>query len=237
VDPDAPVAGANQQARHPASEAPEQTKHPAPPLFEAGPVDDDVFLDVLDRALRAVGEAGIPAVLIGGIASTVYGRPRWSEDIDLLVRPEDADRTLDALAAAGFDVHRTFPDWLYKAFREGVLVDVIFKSTGDIYLDQDMLDRSRTETFRGRAIPVAPAEDLLVMKALAHSEPTPRYWHDALGVLTRADLDWEYLLDRARHGPRRVLSLLLYAQSNDLAVPEDVVERLYRFARGDPLSA
>jgi hypothetical protein len=173
--------------------------------------------------------------VIGGIASAVFGRPRWSEDIDLLVRPEDADRTLDVLAAAGFEVHRTFPDWLYKAFREGVLVDVIFKSTGDIYLDQEMLDRSRVEMFRGRAIPVVSAEDLLVMKALAHSEPTPRYWHDALGVVTRADLDWEYVLGRARHGPRRVLSLLLYAQSNALAVPDDVVGRLFRLARGEPL--
>jgi hypothetical protein len=212
-------------------------KHPAPPVFEAGPVDEDVFLDVLDRVLHAVGEAGIPGVLIGGIASAVFGRPRWSVDIDLLVRPEDADPTLEALVAAGFEVHRTFPDWLYKAFRDGVLVDVIFKSTGDIYLDQEMLDRSRVELFRGRPVPVAAAEDLLVMKALAHSEPTPRYWHDALGLLARADLDWEYVLGRARHGPRRVLSLLLYAQSNDLAVPEHVVERLYRFARGEPLPA
>jgi predicted nucleotidyltransferase len=214
----------------------DQTKHPSPPDFDGGAVGEETFLQMLDQVMHVVDETGLPAVLIGGIASAVFGRPRWSEDIDLLVRPEDADRHLDAMAEDGFEVHRTFPDWLYKAFRDGVLVDVIFKSTGDIYLDQEMLDRSRTESFRGRPLVVAPPEDLLVMKALAHSEPTPRYWHDALGVLIRSDLDWEYLLRRARNGPRRILSLLLYAQSNGLAVPDEIVDRLYRFARGEPLA-
>jgi hypothetical protein len=38
---------------------------------------------------------------------------------------------------------------------------------------------------------------------------------------------WEYLLRRARRsGPRRVLSLMLYAESNDLAVPAEAVESL-----------
>lgn len=58
--------------------------------------------------------------------------------------------------------------------------------------------------------------------------PVRRHWHDALALRSRRDLDWQYLPRRARHGPRRVLSLLLDAQSNDLPVPAKVIDDLYR---------
>ena len=60
-----------------------------------------------------------------------------------------------------------------------------------------------------------------------HAEYSPRHWHDALALIVACDLDWDYLARRARHGPRRVLSLLLYAQSNDLPVPARVVQDLF----------
>ncbi len=174
--------------------------HPAPPQFEigAGDVDEEVLLAVLDEVCGIIGASGVPWIMIGGIACAVFGRPRWSDDIDVFLRPEDAERSLDALAAAGYETHRTYPDWLFKAFKDGVLVDLIFKSAGDVYLDDEMLLRSRVESFHGHTVRVASPEDLLVMKTLAHSEPTPRYWHDALGVLSRSNLDWDYLLRRAR---------------------------------------
>ena len=60
----------------------------------------------------------------------------------------------------------------------------------------------------------------------AHSEETPRYWYDGLSVLARNELDWDYLLRRARHGPRRVMSFLLFARSNGLVIPQRVVDAL-----------
>src|SRR5205085_2071543 len=77
--------------------------------------------------------------------------------------------------------------------------------------------------FRGRILPLVSREDLLVMKALAFGEQTPSYWHEALGIIARGELDWDYVLYRARHGMRRVLSLLVDAQSNDLHVPPRAV--------------
>jgi hypothetical protein len=65
------------------------------------------------------------------------------------------------------------------------------------------------------------------MKAIAHDQDTPRYWHDALGIIAHTELDWDYLLQRARIGPRRVLSLLLHAQSDDLIVPDRAVRQLF----------
>jgi predicted nucleotidyltransferase len=197
------------------------------PSFESRVVDEDTFIGVLGEAVQALEAQGIPYVLIGGIASSILGRPRWTRDLDLFVRHEDALRSLDALAGAGFTTQRTDPFWLYKGIKHGVLVDVIFRSTGDIYLDDEMLSRSRVEEFRGQPVRVMAPEDLLVIKAVVHDEKTPRHWYDALGIIGHSDLDWDYLLRRARRAARRVLSLLLYAQSNDLLVPPAVVRELF----------
>jgi predicted nucleotidyltransferase len=192
---------------------------------------DQTFLDVLDEAQRSIDASGVPNALIGGIASVVLGRPRWTrsrEDIDFFVRFEDSRTVLQALDDAGFTTEETNEQWLFKAFRSEVQVDVIFRSTGDIYLDEEMIERIRVEEFQGRKVRVVSPEDLLMMKVLAHGEETFHYWHDALGLVARGDLDWPYLVRRARrHGARRVLSLLLYAQSIDLVVPSRVIDELY----------
>jgi hypothetical protein len=65
------------------------------------------------------------------------------------------------------------------------------------------------------------------MKAVVHDEEGPRHWHDALGIIMGTNLDWDYLERRASRAPRRVLSLLLYAHSIDLSVPNGVIRRLF----------
>ncbi len=190
--------------------------------------DEGTFLAVLADTAEALAQKGIPHLFLGGVSSATYGRPRSTRDIDVFVRPEDAGLALDALAAFGFGTEQTYPDWLYKAFKEGVTVDVVFSSTGGILLDDEMLERATVESYRGKDVPVLPPEDMLVIKALAHEEHMPRHWHDGLAVVARCQLDWDYVVRRARrHGARRVLSLLLYAQSNDLVVPNGPIRALF----------
>jgi len=88
-------------------------------------------------------------------------------------------------------------------------VDLIFATGRGIYFDDEMLARASIRSFRDVAVRVVSPEDLVLIKAIAHDEATPRHWHDALGVLLRAELDWDYLLARSRFGQRRLLSLLL----------------------------
>ena len=185
------------------------------------------FLDVFDTTINAIQGAGIPYVLMGGVASATVGRPRVTRDIDVFVRPEDARHVIDVLAKAGFETEERHPHWLYKGWKDGILVDVIFRSSGDIYLDDEMLERSTEGEYKGSRFRLIPPEDLLVIKAIVHDEHMPRHWHDALGIVAADELDWDYLLRRARHGARRVLSLLLYAQSNDLLVPANVLRQLF----------
>ena len=197
--------------------------------------DVEAFLGVLDEALDAVDSAGIPYLLIGGIGSAVFGRDRGTRDIDLFVRPETAHKVLEVLEERGFETKIEYEHWLYKAFKDGVLVDVIFRSSRDILLGEEMLERSRTVPFRGRMVPVAPPEDLVVMKASAMSEDTSRYWYDAAAIIAATELDWDYLVARARqHGARRLLSLLLFATSIDIVVPSGPIETLYEAIGGGP---
>jgi predicted nucleotidyltransferase len=192
--------------------------------------------DVLAAVVEALDRAAIDFVLMGGLVAATVARPRTTDDIDVFVTPEQAGDALAALAAAGFDTEETDPMWLYKARRDGVLVDVIFRSAGEVYLDDEMLRRSEPRDCRGTVARFIAAEDLLVIKAIAATERGSHHWYDALGIIGRTPLDWDYVVERARQaGPRRVLSLLLYAESNDLAVPSDAVEQLFVTIHPSPL--
>ena len=189
---------------------------------------DEQIQRTLAETVSTLREAGVEFVLIGGLSTAAFARPRVTDDIDVFVRPDTAKRALDALAAAGFRTEVSDPHWIYKAFKHGVLVDVIFRSTGDLYVDDEMLRRADEQEHLDVLVPLVSPEDLLVIKAVAASEDCPHHWHDALAVIARCQLDWDYLLRRARQsGPRRVLSLLLYAESNDQAVPAEVIEDLF----------
>lgn len=196
--------------------------------YPGEPPTSDEVTSVLRQTTAALDADGVPYVVMGGLVAAAFARPRSTDDIDVFVKPEHAGRALDVLGAAGFEVSEAEPMWLYKAWRDGVLVDVIFRSSGEIYLDDEMLERAVVRECRGVPIKMISPEDLLVIKAVATAEHGSHHWYDALAIIARSPIDWSYLVDRARQaGPRRVLALLLYAESNDMAVPAEAVEQLF----------
>lgn len=67
------------------------------------------------------------------------------------------------------------------------------------------------------------------MKALLYQEHRPMEWFDALALVGRPGFDWRYLVRRAfRHGAQRVLSLLIYARSSGVNVPDEPIRELAR---------
>jgi predicted nucleotidyltransferase len=188
--------------------------------------EGDHFRQVLGEVGSILEKAGIAHALIGGIASSVLGRPRSTSDIDVFVKPSDADRALAELGAYGYETDRLDEAWIFKATKNGIQVDLIFYTRYGIFLDDVMLSRTRLASFRGARVRVVSPEDLLIMKAVAHDEATPRHWHDALGLIARAEIDWDYLLSRSTCAQRRVFSLILYAQSLDYWIPGHVISTL-----------
>lgn len=185
------------------------------------------FDSALFSALDALEQSRVSYALIGGIAASGLGRPRSTQDIDIFVRPEDAEAVLEVLARQDFRTEIFNPTWLFKAFKDNVLVDIIFRSTGGFYFDDEMRARLITFNYHGRQVPIVSAEDFILIKCAVHSEEGPHHWHDALSVLSHSNVDWAYLLHRSRKAARRLLALLIYAQSEDIWVPNHVVQQLF----------
>ena len=80
----------------------------------------------LKRSVAALEGEGIPYLLGGSLASWARGGPQTRNDLDLMVRPDDAERALAALEEVGMRAERPPEDWLLKAWDGDVLVDLIF---------------------------------------------------------------------------------------------------------------
>lgn len=50
----------------------------------------------------ALSAAGIPYAICGGLAVALHGYPRFTQDMDLLILPEDESRTLEVAEELGF---------------------------------------------------------------------------------------------------------------------------------------
>lgn len=70
-------------------------------------IDDTELMRALDDAVAALRADRIPFLVIGGIASAVWGRDRGTTDIDLFVRPESVAAVVDALEREGFESRRS----------------------------------------------------------------------------------------------------------------------------------
>jgi hypothetical protein len=191
-------------------------------------IDAAAMRATLGDAVAAMEAAAIPYLVMGGVGSAKMGRPRHTHDADLFVAPEMARPALAALERAGFSTEERDPRWLFKAWKRNALVDIIFRSSRDIYLDDEMLRRGQVQDFEGYKARVMSAEDLIVIKAVTADEHVIHHWFDALALVAGSDLDWGYLSYRARrHGVRRILSLLLFAESNDVSVDSATVRDLF----------
>jgi len=153
------------------------------------------------RALqRRLDDAGIPSIVIGGVAVAVWGEPRVTRDVDFKVQlgREDAERLMATLAP---DYVSLLPD-ARKALRQQAMVFVqdIAGTRLDLLLadtpyDVLAIQRGRdVELQPGVTIRVCSPEDLVIYKLIS---TRLRDHEDAQGVIRRqgSNLDDEYVLD------------------------------------------
>jgi hypothetical protein len=162
---------------------------------------DPRMLAVLKRAVAVLGQAGIPYAVAGSMATWALGGPPSSHDVDLVLRPSDADRALDALAEAGFETERPPENWLVKAYDDGVLVDLIWEPMG-LPITEGVLGAARKVNIDGMPLPVLAPTDVLTSKLLALNE---RHL-DFEGLLAmvrgvREQVDWPELRRRTEAQP------------------------------------
>ena len=160
------------------------------------------LLEAMKQAGGALNEAGIPWALGGGLAAWARGGPETEHDVDLLVKPDDAERAQEALAKAGMRTERPPEGWLLKAYTDNdVLVDLIFDPQGGPVSDEE-LARAEEREVSAMRMKVARLEDVLVQKLLALSEQTPDFGSVLeLARSLREQVDWREVYERTAHAP------------------------------------
>jgi predicted nucleotidyltransferase len=161
----------------------------------------DALLETLKKAALALKEEEVPFVLGGGLACWVRGGPESDHDLDLMLKPEDADEAVQALAERGFRTEKPPEGWLYKAWNDDVLVDLIFRPTG-MPITDDVLERSEELEVEAMPMLVMTLEDVFVTKLLALDERSLDYESLlAMARPVREQVDWEDVRRRTAESP------------------------------------
>jgi predicted nucleotidyltransferase len=161
----------------------------------------EVLLETLKHAAAALREADVPYVLGGGLAVWARGGPETEHDVDFFVKAADAERAVQALDGAGFRTEEPPEGWLYKGYRDGVLVDLIFDPSG-IVVDDDFLERAEELEVHAVRMPVMTADDVLVTKLLAMREHHMDYDRVLeIARTVREQIDWDEVRGRVDGSP------------------------------------
>lgn len=133
-------------------------------------------LDLFESLFAVTAELdrdGIEHALVGGLALAVHGVPRATTDIDLLVRPEDVGRAVEAIKRAGFSFVA-----LPMQFRDGMRLHRISRVEAGETLTVDLIPADEPlapvwqtrECFAaadGRSVWVVGRDGLIAMKLQA----------------------------------------------------------------------
>jgi hypothetical protein len=157
--------------------------------------------ETLKRTVSSLREAGVPFLLGGSLAAWARGGPQTRHDLDIIVKPDDAERALEALEQAGMRGERPPEEWLYKAWDGDVLIDVIFHPRG-LEVTDEVIERGEVLHVLGISIPVMAIEDMMATKLQALDEHALDY----TGLLEiaralREQIDWPALRRRTAGHP------------------------------------
>jgi predicted nucleotidyltransferase len=159
------------------------------------------LLETMKKSAGALREADVPFVLGGGLACWARGAPKTEHDVDFLVRPRDAERAQQALAAVGMRTETPPEGWLLKAYDGDVLVDLIFDPQGGPVGDE-IFARAEDLEVHATRLKVAALEDVFVQKLLALTEQQPDYSSVLeLARSLREQVDWDEVRERTSESP------------------------------------
>lgn len=130
------------------------------------------MLNRLQDVFRSFQEHDVKYVVIGGIASILYGVPRATFDLDILIEatPENTRQLLAALLDAGLGTASltTVEDVLANEitiFRDRVRVDVQTSTPGVTF--DDAWRRRKTLSYHGQEFFILSKQDLIASKRAA----------------------------------------------------------------------
>ena len=145
---------------------------------------------------RILGELRIAYAIAGAVAASIWGRPRYTSDYDVVifVQPERAIEILKAMRHTRFRVAPSY----YTRLREGRTTKVRFgKFSVDLILARTpyhglLLERSTLVTLYSQRIRVISKEDAIVTK-LKRFEPQDIIDIEGILIRQRGKLDLDYI--------------------------------------------
>lgn len=163
--------------------------------------DRDALYDGIRLTAVALRDAGIPYALCGGYAAWARGAPEPEHDADFCVREEDAEVAREALREAGLEVTEPAEDWLFKVYKDGQLIDVIFRMLGEP-VPPEMFERADVLEVVAVRMPVLEATDILSTQARVLGE----HYCDLARLLPvaralREQIDWDRLRAEIAENP------------------------------------
>lgn len=187
---------------------------------------------VLKKVAGTLRAAEVPFMLCGSMATWARGGPVVQKDLDFCLKPEDSEHALEALAAAGMRTERPPEGWLFKAWDDGVPIDLLFAPAGIPVTDKIL---ARAEELSVLAVPmqVASIDDIVSTKLLALSEHSLDY--ERLLQIVRAlreQISWPVVRSRTQHSPYADAFFTLVVRLGIVsreALGEDEDERLEGF--------
>ena len=178
--------------------------------------------ELLKKIAEILQRLRIPYIVTGGIAVVVWGRPRFTADIDIVV--ELLAQKIDALAGELLQIDKdVYLDkiMMRRALEQEGEFNFIHPASGlkvDFWIlknnafDKERMRRRVYRKIAGAGIFLSSPEDLILMKLLWYNETeSSRQLEDVESVLKiQKKLDMRYILRWARlHGTITILEPLL----------------------------
>jgi predicted nucleotidyltransferase len=160
--------------------------------------------DTLKKVVSALDEAGIPFLIGGSLASWARGGPDTTHDLDVIVKPADAQRAQESLVAVGMRAEDPPETWLLKVWDGDVLVDLIFEPAG-LTVDDELMANADCVNHAAMDFKAMAIEDVLFTKLNSLNE----HYLDLTSALQiaralREQVDWDRLRQRTAGSPYAV---------------------------------
>ena len=159
-----------------------------------GPPLGNVLLQVVDRLAEAFESKAVRYAIVGGLAALVRGRPRFTQDVDVLLEVPQLilPGLLEDLQKVGFEfdmasVIRQYVQEHFTVMRYGPIRVDWLKPVLPLYM-RTLADASLQPWTTGRLVRIATAEGLILTK-MAAFRPQDQADIEALVAANRDSLD------------------------------------------------
>lgn len=157
----------------------------------------------LSPAIKSISlllkEEDVEGVIIGGLAASLLGRPRFTNDIDLVILdiddrlPEFIEKLqkfgLESRIKDSVDFARQSRMLLMRHKESGINIDI---SMGIMPFEREAVSRSKIESAFGLEVPLPSPEDLIIFKAISKR---PQDLEDIKAIIARnPNLDTDRVL-------------------------------------------